>query len=223
MKTKRDIIHWRIGLAAEKAGHGNPLLRLINCRNLAEVCMVTQEYLKEILNYNQLTGEFTWRKRAPRNPNHSGSIEFWNKRFEGKIAGREYNTRTRGRKYRTITINGKPNSAHRLAWIYVTGVKPIQIDHIDGDGVNNIFSNLRSVTNLENSKNHRQRKDNSSGQVGVGICSTTGKFRARIYDNGKEVSLGRFDCFDDAVLARKNAELKYGYHENHGNSVRGNG
>jgi hypothetical protein len=60
------------------------------------------------------------------------------------------------------------------------------------------------------------RSDNTSGITGVTWHSQRGKWLAQIWVNGKKVHLGVFLSIDDAARARKDAEIKYSFHENHG-------
>jgi hypothetical protein len=57
---------------------------------------------------------------------------------------------------------------------------------------------------------------NTSSFVGVGWRNDRNCWRASITVNRKQIALGCFDSFDDAVSARKAAQIKYGFHENHG-------
>jgi hypothetical protein len=120
--------------------------------------------------------------------------------------------------YWHVHVDGYKMLVHRVAFYMYYERLPIggQIDHIDGGTLNNEISNLREVSNLENSKNSRRRIDNSSGVTGVYWHKQTRKHLARISHNGKNISLGSFDDFNEAVAARKAAEVKYGYHKNHG-------
>ena len=81
---------------------------------------------------------------------------------------------------------------------------------------NNKWDNLRLVEGNENNLNKRMYKSNKSGRVGVSWDNRCNKWRARIKYEEKSISLGHFDDFDDACKARKAAELKYGFHPNHG-------
>lgn len=83
-----------------------------------------------------------------------------------------------------------------------------EIDHIDRNRANNRKSNLRFCSDKENSINHSLRKDNISGVVGVRLLKND-KWAARITINNKEVHLGVFENFDDAVKTRLKAEEKY--------------
>ena len=85
----------------------------------------------------------------------------------------------------------------------------IIIDHIDRDKLNNQRSNLRIVTNHENSMNQSKRKNNKSGIIGVCWWNRDQNWLAQIKYNYKRYFLGYYDKFEDAVKARLNAELQY--------------
>lgn len=126
----------------------------------------------------------------------------------------------RGKKYIRIGLLDTSFSAHRLAWLYVYGEFPDgQIDHIDGDGLNNKICNLRVVTHIENSRNKRLCKNNTSGHYGVYWDGRRNKWRARIKTEMKLISLGSFSNKEDAIYARKNAEKNFNFHKNHGINI----
>jgi hypothetical protein len=107
--------------------------------------------------------------------------------------------------------------AHRVAWAVYHGQWPDgQIDHIDGNRLNNRIENLRDVSASQNRKNTKKRKDNTSGIVGVCFDKQTGKWIAKINVSGSNKTLGRYSDIEEATLARKSAEIKYGFHANHG-------
>ena len=164
---------------------------------------LTQERLKSLLSYNPETGEFTWLvSRGNRQAGESTGCP----RSNG-----------RGKVYVVIQIDGRLYLAHRLAWLYSYGAWPEnQIDHIDQDSLNNRLINLRDVTNAENNKNRKRQNKNRSGVTGVLFINDRQKWRARIAVNGKFIHLGYFEVKDDAIVARKNADVKYGFHPNHG-------
>lgn len=83
------------------------------------------------------------------------------------------------------------------------------IDHINHNTLDNRKINLRIVTSQQNSMNHKIFRNNSSGITGVRYSSLNNKWLARITYNYKDILLGEFDDFEDAVIARKNAEIKY--------------
>lgn len=163
--------------------------------------MLTQAELKEQLYYDPLSGIFTWLTDSSKG---------------GFKAGRICNcTDVHG--YIQININGSPKKAHRLAWLYMTGEFPKgQIDHINHIRTDNRFSNLRVVNNQENHQNRPMQKNNTSGFVGVYLYKRTGKYLAYIQKNGIKIHLGIFHNIDDAILARKNANIEHGFSDLHG-------
>ena len=84
-----------------------------------------------------------------------------------------------------------------------------EVDHEDGNGLNNQRSNLRSATRAENQWNVRLRRDNTSGVKGVTWDRQAGKWLVRIRVNGKRINLGHFGDLDDAAAAYAEAALVY--------------
>ena len=162
---------------------------------------ITQDRLKELLYYNPDNGLFTWKK-----------LKTKNKVRVGDIAG--YKTNLRGN-YIDIRLDGKLYKAHRLAYLYMKGEFPDDvIDHIDGDGTNNIFQNLRDVKQRYNTRNTRIGENNKTGIIGIYIAK--GKYVAQIKLNDRTKHLGTFNSLEEAAIVRKFYERKLGYHENHG-------
>ena len=165
--------------------------------------MLTQEYLKSILHYDPLTGIFT-RTVSVSQATRPGDIAGSTHRFVSKY-------------YREIKIAGCSYKAHRLAFLYMAGSLPKeQVDHIDGNGLNNKWSNLRQASRQDNAKNHRLRCTNKSGYIGIDWNKAINKWHARIVVDGYRKHLGYFKNKEDAIIARKEASIKYGYHPNHG-------
>ena len=165
--------------------------------------MLTQEQLKELLHYCPETGVWTWivDRGRMRKGDQAGSV-----------------STEKGKKYRRIKLlRSIRAAAHRLAFLYMTGAFPENdVDHEDGNGLNNRWSNLRAVTFAENQKNKRLPANNVSGTVGVSWHKRDSNWDARIVVNGKYKHLGYFDNKEDAIAARKKAESELGYHPNHG-------
>ena len=84
----------------------------------------------------------------------------------------------------------------------------LQVDHIDGNGLNNRRCNLRLVTNTQNCWNQRRAKNNTSGYRGVSFDARRGCWQANIRVNGKLKYLGRFETPKDASAAYDAAALK---------------
>lgn len=84
--------------------------------------------------------------------------------------------------------------------------KGMQVDHINGDGLDNRKQNLRVVTASQNQWNSKIRKDNVSGQKGVAFVKKEKSWVVHIQTNGKRKYLGYFHEKKDAIKAYKNAE-----------------
>lgn len=164
---------------------------------------LSQARLKELLHYNHDTGIFTWKSCVGR----WGHIQ----------AGTEAGT-LNGKGYRSIKIDGTWYLGHRLVFLYVTGSFPINdVDHGDHVRNNNKWSNISNATQRENSKNQSKSKSNKSGVTGVHWNKSRKKWIAQIRaENGKILHLGSFDDLTIAASVRKNADIKYNYHSNHG-------
>lgn len=76
-----------------------------------------------------------------------------------------------------------------------------EVDHIDGNGLNNRKSNLRQATASENRRNQRLSKANSSGLKGVSWNKRESVWEAYIRVDGKKKSLGSFSNVDEAHAA----------------------
>ena len=144
--------------------------------------------IKELLNYNIITGVFTWK------------IKKSNKKA-GSIAGRVTN-----KGYVYITINGKGYAAHRLAWMLVTtkDPHPYEVDHKDGNTGNNAFKNLRKATIQQNSSNRKIGSNNTSGHKSITFMpsQSLNPYYVCISQQKKSYSLGSFPTLEKAIEAR---------------------
>lgn len=154
--------------------------------------MVTQEFLKSVLNYDKDTGIFTWAVNKSKRCNI------------GDVAGHKDNG------YIRIEINNKAYRAHRLAWLYVYGEMPkLHIDHINSNRSDNRVSNLREATYQENSKNYSTPKTNTSGVKNVSWYKKLNKWVVSLGVNGKKKTIGYFDDIEFAELVAIEARNKY--------------
>lgn len=87
--------------------------------------------------------------------------------------------------------------------------KGFEWDHIDRNKLNNSRSNLRMVKPIINKQNQGMYRNNTSGAKGVYWARNRNKWMAYIRDKGKMIGLGYFVNFQDAIEARKIAEIKY--------------
>ncbi len=74
-----------------------------------------------------------------------------------------------------------------------------EVDHWDGDKLNNCKANLRVVTNRQNQMNRRVSRANANGFKGV--THDRGKWNAKISDEGRRVHIGRYATADEAAMA----------------------
>ena len=111
--------------------------------------------------------------------------------------------------YARSSIGNKKIYAHRIVMRAGDFEVNNQVDHINGNTLYNRKQNLRIVTSRQNGLNSSIRKDNTSGVTGVSWDKRKQKWYVRVFENGKEICLGYFAKFDDAVIARKNGEEKF--------------
>jgi tyrosyl-tRNA synthetase len=93
------------------------------------------------------------------------------------------------------------------------------VDHINHDVADNRKRNLRIVTSVENQMNKSLQKNNTSGVTGVSWHSRDNIWEVHIRYKGKQIYLGRYKDFNEAVKARKEAEEKYFGEYSYNNSV----
>ena len=172
---------------------------------------ISQEYLKSIINYNPESGAMTWKFRSPTSRKNKHFNAIWG----GKEAGKTDVTKT-GSKYKRITIDKRSYATHRLAFLYMLGYFPVEVDHNDRDGLNNSWNNLSESTRPENMLNKSRYKSNTSGVTGVSWHKREQKWSARITVEGKRVTLGSFDNIEDAESIVKSERIKHGYTKGHG-------
>ena len=83
------------------------------------------------------------------------------------------------------------------------------VDHINHNPLDNRKSNLRICTQQQNRMNNRKQPNNTSGCAGVSFYKPYNKWRAYIQINSRQIFLGYFNTKEDAIEARKQAELEY--------------
>lgn len=146
------------------------------------------EHLRSLLSYDQLTGIMTWKTRH--NNNKRG----------GKIQNG----------YVRIKIEGRFYEGHRVAWALHYGAWPdVEIDHEDGNKANNSIKNLRIATKLQNQRNRRLQKNNTTGYKGVIKHNGTEKWGAQIRFGGRQHRLGTFESPQIAAHEYNKAAIKH--------------
>lgn len=169
--------------------------------------------LQALLAYDPGTGVLTWKRR-------SGNPAF-NARAAGKAAGHAKSDKNTS--YINIAVEGKFYKGHRVAWAIHYGTWPDhEIDHIDGDGLNNRITNLRDVPSAINKRNARMRSDNSTGYTGV-YRTRHGRWQASLRINGRQIHIGHYRTAEDAADARRAAQNEHGFTRRHGVACKGVG
>lgn len=149
--------------------------------------MITQSRLMELIRYDPETGLLKW------------NIDR-RKVFAGDVAG------WRSHGYIRIRIDGSCYYAHRLVFLYMTGVLPESgVDHINMNGEDNRWCNLRLADQSENMCNAGRPRHNTSGTKGVSFNKNANKWQANIRFRGQSHHLGYYDTLSQAAMARQTA------------------
>lgn len=158
--------------------------------------MVSTNEIARALRYEPETGVLSWKVG----------------RLQGRAAGCLLPSG-----YRMIQIQGEKLLAHRVAFAIATGVMPADhIDHINGVKDDNRLVNLRCVAKSVNLRNCKLNKRSKTGLPGVYWARKAGRWIAFISTDNGRLHLGTHTTIFSAACARKSAELKHGYHANHG-------
>lgn len=185
-------------------------------KSMARPMSLSQAQLCQILEYEADSGLLRWKEKPLLGLSTDSRCKAWNTRFSGMVAG----TRklSAGKEYTQICLGGRFYPSHRLIWVMVSGSidETLVIDHINGVGTDNRLVNLRLVSHSENQKNLTLRRANTSGAIGVHWNTEKNKWHARIYVDGVQKFVGYYSSLEDAISARKDRELRLGYHPFHG-------
>lgn len=153
---------------------------------------LTAGRLRELLHYNQETGVFT------RLTDNGRGCRV------GDVAG----TIHRRSGYVNIYLDGHSHTAARLAWLYMTGQHPVyDMDHINGDKMDNRWQNLRDIPTQLNSQNtHRANKNSTTGFMGVQLRKDRNKYTAQLRVDGRVRRFGSFNTPEEAHAAYLDAK-----------------
>jgi hypothetical protein len=159
--------------------------------------MITQQRLKELFEYDPEEGRFRNRfsRGRAREADEAGSPS--------------------GHGYRKVAVDYERYYEHHLAWLYVYGEWPSEIDHRDGDRSNNKIANLRMATRTENCFNAK-RETGESGLRGAYREARYPKWYSKIQIGGRVTRLGTFDTAEEAhkafMVAVEAHHGEYAYH-----------
>lgn len=152
---------------------------------------LTYQRAAQLLTYCPTSGVMRWRISRP-----------------GCVACELVGTLCNG--YRQVQIDLVFYRVHRVAWLLHYGRWPSKgLDHRNGNRADNRIANLREATPAENARNRGLCRRNKSGKVGVHTIKASGLWGAGIWLEGRQVSLGRFECQEAAIAARCEAERHY--------------
>ena len=180
---------------------------------MAKRVLHSPEYLRKRLAYDPNNGTLTWKNVTPCTQLTPKACAIINVKYAGKPAGTFINPWG----YRIIGISSNVYLAHRVIWaLWHRDWPDGEIDHINGDKLDNRIQNLRVVDGVTNRRNMPMQRNNTSGHVGVTLKN--GKWCARIGSGarGHRLYLGTFDTLEEAVTARQAAEIQIGYAKTHG-------
>jgi hypothetical protein len=150
------------------------------------------DYLRKILFYGISTGYFFW------------LIDKSGTAMAGSRAG-TLNPRTG---YWEIKIDGNVYMASNLAWLWVVGEwPPIEVDHKNRHPSEDRWDNLRLATHSQQMMNRKLHSNNTHGVKGV--YRSGNRWEARISVENKNIQIGSYKTFEEAVAARRTAEIKY--------------
>jgi len=153
----------------------------------------SQEELLRMFSYDPETGRLAWKSISPK------SYRVW--------IGREAGT-VKDDKYIDVRIGSHGYKAHRIIWKMMTGHDPmLHIDHKDGDGTNNRWSNLREASRANNQANRKPNRNSKSGLKGVKFRPECPRkpWQAYISVNKKHITIGLFATAVEAAAARNAA------------------
>lgn len=148
---------------------------------------ITQEMLKDRVTYDCGTGIFRWR------------VSRGGKVVAGKTCGSKHHSG-----YIYMMVEGQIHAAHRLAWLYVHGVWPAEVDHKNRVRDDNRICNLRDATKQLNHANIE-----GTSVCGKGVRLRGRRFEARIRVRQKTMHLGRFCTQEEAANAYWSAAQKH--------------
>ena len=179
-----------------------------------------QTILRQIFVYDPETGKLWWKNRPATSFRGTSkrSAEHQAKVFNARFAGKEALASPARNGYLRGSINNELFYAHRVIYKMIYGTDPDDIDHENGNRTDNRQKNLVSKSRSENLRNRRLSRNNTSGYHGVSYSKRHKLWSVSIYADGKHIHLGWFKEKSEAIAERKAAELKMGYHPNHGRS-----
>ena len=157
--------------------------------------------LQEVLSYDPETGVFRWKVAPCKNMP------------AGHVAGGH-----NGRGYLRVKHGGGFYLCHRLAWLFVHGQDPeaLEVDHANGNKMDNRIANLRLAVHAENQHNSRIKAHNKSGYKGVYQQKGKSKWYAEVKFHKARYSKGGFaspaQAYEWACAMRESLHARFANH-----------
>ncbi len=172
-----------------------------------------QEVLAQLLDYDPVTGSLAWKPRPSSmfrdgRFGQDGNAQRWNSKWAGQQALSAKNSNGYGHGQ----LFGRDVSAHRVIFKLLHNLEPDEVDHINGDRIDNRAVNLRASSRAQNAKNCARSIRNTNGFVGIQFDIRRGHYTARV---GSKYC-GHFRTLDEAVAARRQKLSAFGYSDRHG-------
>lgn len=131
----------------------------------------------------------------------SGLLLFNNNRGARKAGDAAGSISNQG--YLTVFFKAQLLYVHRICFYLYYGLQPEQIDHKDKNKLNNKLDNLIASTNYWNSQNR------STTKIYPGVRKKRNRYQVEIRVASTRLYLGSFLTIEEAIHAKKQAELKY--------------
>lgn len=166
------------------------------------------DYIQSILKIDESSPSgLTWLRRE-------NIEEKWNDRYANNSAGWKATNASGYQRWNVqVTYNDKKNTllCSRIIFLlhngYLTEGK--EIDHADGNSLNNKINNLRELTRYQNQHNAKLQKKNKSGFKGVSWDAKSKKWRVIITANKKRYNFGVYEKLEEAIKVAIEARKKY--------------
>jgi hypothetical protein len=160
---------------------------------------LSQELVQHLFSYEE--GKLIWK-----NPVKASRAK----------AGARAGTFSNSTGYRQVSVNSRTYLEHRIIFLWCYGFLPVNVDHINGDRLDNRVENLRSATINQNRYNALPKRNNKSGVRGVYWSKTSKKWCVAVRANNRIAFRQFFDDLEFAELVSIMAREKYhGMFANH--------
>lgn len=163
--------------------------------------------LHKLLRLDSETGILYWKRRE----GNTHGINIFNAKFADKVAGCVA-TDKKGRSYIKVRVNDCLYQAHQIIFCMIYGQWPEddkEVDHRDGDGLNNKPSNLREASRTQNNFNRKISVNNVLGYKNITYEERTKSYRVELSANKKRIYRKRFKDLSEAISARDFVASQY--------------